>query len=484
MIPTLARLHLTAPIIALLAVVELTAAQAAENAGAPETAPALLTRADAQEDLIAFAQRLREESAYLQLRQARPFDAIDALQRRLPDSISTAEFARELRKVLSPMGDCHSSINYESEDQEPGLWLPFRIASAKGGIIAVKRDNSSFVEPDHPYLVAVDGKPLQEWMDAALLYEPVGSPSQNLHVSLKGIRRLDILRRDLGIPESSLVTATFANAAGIHKQVMLPCRSSFSSLAEIKLGGSRRIGSTGYLRLPEMDDHLIPEAKRRMEEFRDTSGLIIDVRGNGGGRYGLMRALFGYFWPDDAGPFVCNIAAYRLAPQFKKNHIEYRPTHRRDWPGWSTEDVAAIDAAMKSFTPSFKLPPGQFSEWHFMLLRREAFQYHYDKPVIVLCDEKCISAADGFLAAFSELPKATLMGAASRGGSGSSRTVKLPRSGIAFRLSTMASFRPNGDTFEGKGVAVDIEAHPEPGDFINARDSVLEQALQKLSASS
>ena len=229
-----------------------------------------------------------------------------------------------------------------------------------------------------------------------------------------------------------------------------------------------------------MDDRLIPEARQRMEDFRDTAGLIIDVRGNGGGRYGLMRTLFSYFRPADAGPFVCNIAAYRLAPHFRTSHIEYRPTHRRDWSGWNAEDVAAIDTVMSTFRPSMTLPPGQFSDWHFMILKREDHHWHYDKPVIVLCDEKCISASDGFLAAFSHLPKVTLMGVSSRGGSGSSRTVKLPRSGLAFKLSTMASFRPNGDTFEGKGVAVDVPAQPEPEDFITGRDSVLDQALQEL----
>jgi C-terminal processing protease CtpA/Prc len=193
-----------------------------------------------------------------------------------------------------------------------------------------------------------------------------------------------------------------------------------------------------------------------------------------------LHTLFGYFRPADAGPFVCNIAAYRLAPNFQTNHIEYRPTYRRNWSGWSPQDLAAIDAAMEKFQPSFQLPAGQFSEWHFMLLKQKNFHYHYDKPVIVLCNEYCISASDGFLAAFAELPKVTLMGVRSRGGSGSAERVVLPRSGIEFNLSTMASFRPNGDMFDGKGVAVDVEVQPPPEDFITGKDSVLAEALKRL----
>ncbi len=440
----------------------------------------ILSRADALADLDAFSQRLREEAAYLTLHPAKPFEAIESLRQRLPDSIAVAEFTRELQKILSPIGDCHSGVSSKALDAEPGLWLPFRLAVAQGGIIAVKRENTSFVEPDFPYLVALDGRPLKDWFDAALRYAPVGSTSQNLSQSVSGIRRLDILRRDLGLPARRTVEVTFANSAGATKAITLPGRTAFSSLAKISLGESRRIGDLGYLRLPAMDDKLIPEAKKRMEEFRDTAGLIIDVRGNGGGSYGLMRTLFGYFRPADAGPFVCNIAAYRLAPNFRANHIEYRPTHRRNWSGWSPADLAAIDVTLANFKPSFNLPDGQFSEWHFMLLRREGFQYHYDKPVVVLCDEGCFSASDGFLAAFAELPHVTLMGVGSRGGSGSSRTVALPRSKIDFKLSTMASFRPNGLTFEGHGVTVDVVAQPPPEDFITRNDSVLDQAVQRL----
>lgn len=441
-----------------------------------------LSRAEALTDLESFGKRLREEAAYIELRRSSPFEAIESLKQRLPATVNTAEFTRELQKIIAPIGDCHSSVSSKALDDEPGLWLPFRLAIADGGVIAVTRENTSFVEAGFPYLVAIDGKPLKTWLAAARKYEPFGSATQNLYASVDGIRRLDVLRRDLGLAARNDVALTFADTSGKTKEATLPCRGRFSSPAKIQIGESRRLGDIAYLRLPEMDDKLISVAKRRMEEFRDSAGLIVDVRGNGGGTYGLMRTLFGYFRPADAGPFVCNIAAYRLAPRFKENHIEYRPTFRRDWTGWSPQDLAAIDATMKSFKPAFTLPAGQFSDWHFMLLRHEDFQFHYDKPVIVLCDESCISATDGFLAAFAELPKVTLMGVGSRGGSGSSRTVTLPRSGIAFKLSTMASFRPNGDTFEGKGIAVDVAAQPPPDDFITGKDSVLAQAVQRLTA--
>jgi hypothetical protein len=86
-----------------------------------DNAPATLTRAEALEDLDAFAMRLEQEAAYLALHQSRPFEAVAALRLRLPDKISAPEFARELRKILSPIGDCHSSITCEDSMLEEAL---------------------------------------------------------------------------------------------------------------------------------------------------------------------------------------------------------------------------------------------------------------------------------------------------------------------------------------------------------------------------
>jgi hypothetical protein len=238
----------------------------APSSKAIDAAPEL-SRAEALSDLEVFAKRLREEAAYLELHRAKPFDAIESLKKRLPATIWVAEFTRELQKIISPIGDCHSSISSAALDDEPGLWLPFRLAIAQGGVIAITRDNSSFVEPDHPYLKAIDGQPLKIWLDAAMKYEPVGSPTQNLYRSVKGIRRLDVLRRDLGIPGRRDVTLTFTDARGQTQEATMTCRDRSISLAKVQLGESRRIGDVGYLRLPEMNDKLIPEVKRRMKEI-------------------------------------------------------------------------------------------------------------------------------------------------------------------------------------------------------------------------
>jgi len=71
----------------------------------------------------------------------------------------------------------------------------------------------------------------------------------------------------------------------------------------------------------------------------------------------------------------------------------------------------------------------------------------------------------------------TLMGLPSGGGSGCYQVYRLRNSQIRIRLSSMASFRPNGKLYDGNGVQPDIVVEPAPTDFIGQTDTVLEAAI-------
>ena len=106
--------------------------------------------------------------------------------------------------------------------------------------------------------------------------------------------------------------------------------------------------------------------------------------------------------------------------------------------------------------------------------------HHYDRPVIVLQDSGCFSATDIFLGAFEGIPGVTLLGVPSGGGSGRSRKVTLPRSGVRLRVSSMASFQPGGKLYDGNGVHPDVIVEPTPGDWIGRSDSMLDAAVARI----
>ncbi|HKS16138.1 MAG TPA: S41 family peptidase, partial [Planctomycetota bacterium] len=216
----------------------------------------------------------------------------------------------------------------------------------------------------------------------------------------------------------------------------------------------------------------------------NTRGLVIDVRGNGGGTRDILRAIFPYFMKATDPLHVANIAAYRLppdvAPDKEEGYLQDRELHPVTSSAWSPEERISIEKFAKMFKPEWVPPAGQFSAWHYFALKRGAAPFHYERPAVILMDTNCFSATDIFLAAFKGWRNVTLIGTPSGGGSGRAQRYTLTNSKIQLKLSSIASFRRDGSMYDGKGVAPDVEVHPQPGDFLRARsDSVLGSALKR-----
>lgn len=98
----------------------------------------------------------------------------------------------------------------------------------------------------------------------------------------------------------------------------------------------------------------------------------------------------------------------------------------------------------------------------------------------MLADLGCFSVTDIFLGALELLPRVTLVGAASSGGSARSQSFRLPKTGMEVCCASMASFRPDGRLYDGRGIEVDVEVLLAPGDFLRAGgDAQLKAALER-----
>jgi C-terminal processing protease CtpA/Prc len=79
------------------------------------------------------------------------------------------------------------------------------------------------------------------------------------------------------------------------------------------------------------------------------------------------------------------------------------------------------------------------------------------------------------------------MGTASGGGSGRSREFDLPNSRLRIVLSTMVSFRPDGQLYDGIGIGPDIVVPRTIDGLADGRDTQMAEALrfllQRLSSS-
>ncbi|MGD1916086.1 MAG: S41 family peptidase, partial [Phycisphaerales bacterium] len=106
----------------------------------------------------------------------------------------------------------------------------------------------------------------------------------------------------------------------------------------------------------------------------------------------------------------------------------------------------------------------------------------YAGPVVVLMDEGCFSATDFLLGALKGLPRVTLMGMPSSGGSARSRGHDIDSLGATVKLASMVSYMPDGRLYDGNGIQPDVLVPIEPFDLIGETDTQLDAAIEHLLA--
>lgn len=457
------------------------AERAAESPPSEPVGP--LSSADARSDLAVLRTLLDERFAYRHLRGVDLDELLAAANERIGGTLDRAEFARHVDRILRAFGDGHSRI--DGVPSQNRVFLPCLVQEVEGGHVAFRPDRRGFVDDKRPFLVAIDGVPLAKWLAAARARATQGSAAMQSRDSERLLRDLGDLRTDLGVRVDGDVRLTLRGDAGERELELAPAtrRPAYGAWPRSE---TRRIGDIGYLRLASMDDDaaFLDGLDAAMATFRDTKGLVIDVRGNGGGTRDALRRLAPWLLPKNGPPVVGNVAAVLLdrGEPASTDALADRGLWPVEWDGWTDAQRTAITKFARTFVPSWRPTAGKFSPWHFLLLDRgdNAKARAYERPVVVLIDRGCFSATDVFAAALGALPNVRLVGEPTSGGSGRAKGHMLPKSGLRLQLSTMVSFRPDGVLFEGNGVVPDVAVATQPGDLTGATDTVLQRALELL----
>jgi len=176
------------------------------------------------------------------------------------------------------------------------------------------------------------------------------------------------------------------------------------------------------------------EFDEALEQMRDTRGLIVDARSNGGGD-SLLASMV-------AARFADRPRAYM--------HYRYRtgPEHT---------DLAKRIARMLA-------PRGP---------------WRYDRPVVLLQGRKCVSANESFCAQMAACPNVTTMGGPTKGSTGSPVWFEAG-SGIEVAVPQWIAYLPNGEVFDEKGVPPDVLFEYRPDAFAGDKDDLMSTALAKL----
>jgi hypothetical protein len=191
----------------------------------------------------------------------------------------------------------------------------------------------------------------------------------------------------------------------------------------------------GFLLIPAWNEGELPATcDQVLEQMRGTRGLLVDVRLNGGGSEDLAQAVAGRFL---AKEFVYAYSQFRNGPQHTNltEKIERRVGPRGPW--------------------------------------------RYDRPVVLLIGQKCMSSNESFVAMMSGDPDLVTMGDHTCGSSGNPEIIELPLD-LTVSVPRWIDYLPDGSVLDERGFQPQIVFKPEPSAFQGRRDDLLSAALEHL----
>ena len=447
-----------------------------------------ISRAQAEADLQVLAKAIDENSAYT---WSSTFDyrkSLAELSAALPEPVSVNGLSVHLDRFIRLFGDDHAQV-IDWDARLPQAGVPFRIGKADARYFLYLPAQSRFVDPAYPYVRAIDGVAIEEWMRVAgdIGQGPLSSPAARFSRAQRLFPYIDHLRGVMGLPVGGAVTLELVADDGsrsVTRSVPLQPNPGKNPKPFVLPDDSRMLDNNiGYLRVHshsgEKSDALVRDIPRLMDQFKSTDALIIDARQCGGGKRAVLNALFPYFMPAAAKPYVFNVVKLRTSqvkpgqdPATLFDDEDKRFLYVGDKALPQAEVLAYRDFAA-NFIPAWTPPVDKFTDWYFMALKPQAGKPYYGKPVYLLIDWGVGSAGDIFASAFKSWPGITLVGTPTMGRSGQGRPYKLPASGLEVNISTMASFQKTGERYDTVGIQPDITIEPIPSDWFGKTDSML-----------
>jgi carboxyl-terminal processing protease len=352
------------------------------------------------------------------------------------------EFYALMNQMTSELHDAHTRFSspeqWKSYKKQQRVSAGFSVDDVDGKTVVtgVRHDSSAAragIEPGMTVL-SVDGRSVEERIAEIEKSRPASSSDR--------ATRMFVYSRLFGGPLDSEMKVGLQRADGSNFEAKVT-REIYTVAPDVATDVLP--SGHGYIRFDGFQPHILKEFKQALERFRNSPGIVIDLRRNGGGDLSVLLPIAGYF--------------------FDKKTLFAKDSTRSGKP-------------LSEFAGVFKLPLELY-------VGRQGEQI-YAGPVVILVDARSASSSEVFAAGMQDSQRAKIVGSQSCGcvlGIAKPREMK---GGGVLEMSEVLWFSPKGRKLEGTGVIPDETVIPSVADLREKRDRALmeaEKALAQLAAS-
>lgn len=437
-----------------------------------------LSRTAARDDLDTLAAIVRRNSAY-RLVNGYPFERhLDSVARGLPDSLAIRDFWRVVQTAVGRLQDAHSNVRLpEGVAPSPVRGdLPFVLTTAGDTVVALASCQGALLVPGFPRALAINGVSIDSLMRIAGIRFAGHSPQRFRFRALAALTQIEGILQLAGASRRGALAVRLAGPRGdtVVNLTTVPRRAAQPPQPPAELEMAGPIAVLTIRRMTASADSIV-RAAVETAQFRTSRAVLIDVRGNDGGTRDVLETLVSVLIHT---PLVYNVAVVRV----DTNGVGDRGLVVADDGSLPDAARAALRHALAAFMPSWDYRVDSFLPIRFasVAMPAEPAGSISGRPVAVLMDERCFSSCDIFVGAIRLAPGVTLIGTPSAGGSGRSREFVLPNSRLTVVLSTMASFQPSGQLYDGIGVPPTIVVERTIEGLATGHDTQKEAAMRFL----
>ncbi|MBV9888980.1 MAG: hypothetical protein JO119_20745 [Acidobacteria bacterium] len=346
------------------------------------------------------------------------------------------EFYALMGRMTGELHDAHTRFNspeqWRNIRKQQGVGSGLGLDEIDGRIVvtSIRPDSNAAHVGIEPGMILryVDGRPVEE-----RIAEIESTKSESS--TTRATRMFTYSRLLAGPPDSEIkLGLERADGSSFETEVRRQVYSSAPNLAT-----DTTPSGNAYIRFDGFQPSITKEFRQALERFRNSPGLIVDLRRNGGGDLGVLVPIAGYF--------------------FDKKTLFAKDETRSGKP-------------LSEFAGVLRLPLDLY-------VGRSGDQI-YSGPVVILIDSRSASSSEVFAAGMQDSQRARIVGSQSCGCVLGIAKPRVMKGGGVLEMSEVLWFSPKGRRLEGTGILPDQTVVPTLKSIQAKEDPALQAADRAL----